>query len=412
MNRHAPRLSLEAFLVDDEPTVEYDDTAVLEQSRLVQEAGARLARCEQEESTIRDAAEVLVHLNAIIKEVAADDTVSESTELAVRQATARGLAQVGSVVTDIASTESWSTPKERVMLSMEAINETLGKIWEELKKALKRVMDAFVEFLMRHIRTLDIAYSKFKAMNSALRHPLNWPSAEDIPFAAAGKLSLNGKVSVTWVTRVLDDLQSVGRADLAQLKDCQSAAETIRAAVQSGIRNHDVDTASDTVERAKAQYTKDIAKTISGISQGKIESDHVTSGELSGGYYISGQLDTTTYTLNRPKDVTVDKLVLPTNTAVKNAVATGLQWTREQITAQQTLVKDIKHMLVDTELDGIAMKLQDMGTTKTRELMTELLSTPRLLAQANRPMLAYFDAVLPTYVSALDKVIKYGQISQ
>jgi predicted nucleic acid-binding Zn-ribbon protein len=176
----------------------------------IEDAANGIADADNVTEELEDAAVALEELSAKISENLADENpvVSETTVNLTRIVAEKSLERIGEVMNLPVSMESAATPRERLMITLEAIDGKLGEIWEAVKRALTIAWDAVVKFF----KTLfDSAY-RVKAAIEKLREGLKALNGKDAPTGdkveggAANGVGFNGWSDVNGLKTRLNKL--------------------------------------------------------------------------------------------------------------------------------------------------------------------------------------------------------------
>ena len=114
----------------------------------IEEAAADVADADNVVGELEDAAVALEELSAKISENLADENpvVSDTTVNLTRIVAEKSLERIGEVINLPVSMESAATPRERLMITLEALDGKIAQIWEAIKKALTIAWEAVVKF--------------------------------------------------------------------------------------------------------------------------------------------------------------------------------------------------------------------------------------------------------------------------
>lgn len=392
-----------------------------------------------EESQLRSTSEILEELSRIVTEVAADDDVAESTTTLIREVANRTLARSDQRLKDAPTTESWHSPKERLMLSMESIGETLKKVWEAIKAAALRVYEALMKAVMSFIGVLESALRLAEDLQKDLPG-LNWADATPITSAAAKNIAVNNKLSAQWPKETLTTLERCVQVDHEIYDIAKSVADDYVADFEQAMRNNKISENWDAqAERCQGLYKglklklAAVATTPSGKSQpgGKGTVIHA-SGLLPGDKRIQffvpedkldsvpfmiafehclvmpGSVHSEPFPQNAPKP-RIDKLP-----AVDKAVL------RDGVDGLVTLIKDMlknqQGRQSETKARQKKINSMNMGAMKavgdealdaqSKNLLMVLAKMAAMPMAVNRPVNKYVMQTLPEYLTALRHTVK------
>jgi len=432
-----------ADFAGDEPVVAHsDETAVDDFQQRVEDAetaGAELTARESEERTLRETADVIEELHRIVENVAADDDVPDSTVDAIREVANMELRRIGTRLADTPTTESWHTPKERLMLSTESIGETLKKVWEAIKKAAERLYDALVKLVMSFIGVLESALRLAKDMQADLPG-MNWGSAEPIASNRAKELSIQNKLTATWPKDVLTTLQQIATTDDEVFDIAEKISEEYIADFQQAIRAKQIaQTFSAQAARCKTFYVA-LRQKLAGIAaqptpKPEPSAAHTviySSGLLPGEQRIQMRMPVETEgdipfmvglesAMSQPGGIKRD--VFPQNAAkpeISRLPATEKAVLSDAVDGLVSLLEDLLKATKErqakvkalrgkvTLLNGSLLQAltDDSADGRTKQLLAVLAKMAQFPLAIDRPVNKYLLHLVPHYVAALRQTVK------
>lgn len=272
--------SLEEFM----EVVEKDDTALevawSTQQEQVRQAETRVEEARRNVDRIADAGSAMTALaNAVNSAVdAGEETQTMDTLLRV----AIGQINDGNdIAVSMPSLESTTDLKERVLLSLESIKDTIVELLKRLKEAAIRAMTAFLNFLDRLADQIRVAKVTFQKTIEALKQLEDWQTIDSFESTYGNKMAVKGVVSRSWANDVMGIIRKVAKSDNLLIHASSEMHNNVMPVLETALEKKKADIGWPGLKLRLDNYVKIVRDQLSGLA------------DLPGGYSVVVEDDPT-----------------------------------------------------------------------------------------------------------------------